>query len=276
MPMPIIFIDVMILPKPTGEFEWTQESWGPALRCTALANVAHHCFSTLQPGLSGAAKENAASLAALANALNLHDANSEQIVRLRQVHCAGVFEASREAIARPGHTDWPEADIAVSRDASLVLTVRAADCVPVLLADRATGAVAAIHAGWRGTAAGAVQAATRALSEKFGTEPGNIIAAVGPSIGPCCYTVGEALVQPFAAHSDAPRWFNRTGELRLDLWQATRDQLERAGVAPRNIHVCELCTFDHAGVFPSYRRDGKAAGRLTAAIRPAIPPHSSD
>jgi purine-nucleoside/S-methyl-5'-thioadenosine phosphorylase / adenosine deaminase len=269
--MPIIFIDAMTLPKPTGEFEWTQESWGPALRCTALANAAQHCFSTLPPGLSGAPREDAGSLAALAHALNLHDAKSEQIVRLRQVHRAGVFDASREAIAGPGHADWPEADITVSRDSSLVLTVRAADCVPVLLADRATGAVSAIHAGWRGTAAGAVLAAVQALSEKFGTEPANIVAAVGPAIGPCCYTVGEELVQKFAAHSDAPRWFNRAGGLRLDLWQATRDQLERSGVAPRNIHVSQLCTFEHAGVFPSYRRDGKAAGRLTAAIRP----HSS-
>jgi hypothetical protein len=147
------------------------------------------------------------------------------------------------------------------------LTVRAADCVPVLLADRATGAVSAIHAGWRGTAAGAVLAAVQALSEKFGTEPGNIIAAAGPSIGPCCYTVGEELIQKFASHPDSPRWFNRAGGLRLNLWQATRDQLQHAGVAPRNIHVCELCTFEHAGAFPSYRRDGKAAGRLTAAIR---------
>jgi copper oxidase (laccase) domain-containing protein len=113
--------------------------------------------------------------------------------------------------------------------------------------------------------------AVRALSEKFGTEPADIVAAVGPSIGPCCYTVGEELIQKFEAHSDGSRWFSRTGGLRLNLWKATRDQLESAGVAPRNIHVSELCTFDHAGVFPSYRRDGKAAGRLTAAIRP----HSS-
>jgi YfiH family protein len=261
----------MTLPKPTGQFEWTQESWGAALRCTALSNAAQHCFTTLQPGLSGAAREDAASLAALAHALNLHDAKLEQIVRLRQVHCAGVFEASRGAVAKPELADWPEADIVVSHDSSLILTVRAADCVPVLLADRATGAVSAIHAGWRGTAAGAVLAAVRALSEKFGTEPANIVAAVGPSIGPCCYTVGDELIEKFERHPEASRWFNRTGGLHLDLWQATRDQLERAGVAPRNIHVSELCTFDHAGVFPSYRRDGKAAGRLTAAIRP----HSS-
>jgi YfiH family protein len=258
----------MSLPKPTGEFEWTQESWGPSLRCTALSNAARHCFTTLQPELVGAARETAEHLAALAHALKLEDAKSEQIVRLRQVHGAGVFEASSETTAKATYAEWPIADITVSRDPSLVLTVRAADCVPVLLADRATGAVSAIHAGWRGTAAGAVLAAVRTLSEKFGTTPANIIAAVGPSIGPCCYTVGEELMQKFWSHPDAPRWFNRRGELRLDLWQATRDQLERAGLAPRNIHVSQLCTFDHPGVFPSYRRDREAAGRLTAAIRP--------
>jgi polyphenol oxidase len=265
--MPIIFIDAMTLPKTTGEFEWTQETWGPALRCTALSHAADHCFSILQPGLSGAAREDAGILAALAHALNLHSAKSAHVVRVQQVHCVDVFEASRGAIEGQGHARWPEADIVVSRDSSLVLTVRAADCVPVLLADSANGAVSAVHAGWRGTAAGAMLVAVRALSEKFGTEPANIIAAVGPSIGPCCYDVGEELIQKFAAHQDAARWFNRAGPLRLDLWKATRDQLERAGVVPRNIHVSELCTFDHAGVFPSYRRDGKAAGRLTAAIR---------
>jgi len=259
----------MTLPKPTGEFEWTQESWGPALRCPPLSNAAHHCFSTLQPELVGAARESAVSLAALASALQLHDAKPEQVVRLRQVHCAGVFEASREVLAAVGQADWPEGDIAISRDASLILTVRAADCVPVLLADRTSGAVSAIHAGWRGTAAGAVLAAVRALSEKFAADPANIVAAVGPSIGPCCYTVGEELIQNFAAYPDASRWFVRTDELRLDLWRATRDQLERAGVTPQNIHVCRLCTFDHH-VFPSYRRDGNAAGRLTAAIRPRL------
>jgi YfiH family protein len=137
----------------------------------------------------------------------------------------------------------------------------------VLLADRRSGGVAAIHAGWRGTAAGAVLAAVQAMIRRFHSEPRNIVAAVGPSIGPCCYTVGEELIQAFASHPDAPRWFNRAGGLHLDLWQATRHQLERAGVAPDNIHVSELCTFDHPAMFHSYRRDGKNAGRLVAAIR---------
>jgi YfiH family protein len=244
----------MTLPKPIGEFQWTQESWGPTLRCTPLSTIAQHCFTTGQ-------------VVALARAFDVDDATPERIVRLRQVHGAAVFEASQATAARIRNPDGPEADIVVSRDPSFVLTVRAADCVPVLLADCVTGAVSAIHAGWRGTGEGAVLAGVRALSAQFGTQPANIIAAVGPAIGPCCYAVGEELVEKFRSHADASRWFDRTRGLHLNLWQATRDQLERAGVLPQNIHISELCTFDHPGVFPSYRRDGQAAGRLVAAIR---------
>jgi YfiH family protein len=188
------------------------------------------------------------------------EGQADKIVRLRQVHGVDVFEA-------PPCADWPEADIVNSADSSLVLTVRVADCVPVLLADTATGAVSAIHAGWRGTAAGAILAAMNAMKTRFGSEPRHIIAAIGPSIGPCCYTVGEEIIPHFSSHPDAQRWFDRARGLRLNLWQASRDQLQRAGVLSENIHVSELCTFDHPDAFHSYRRDGKNAGRLVAAIR---------
>jgi YfiH family protein len=204
------------------------------------------------------------------------------LVRLRQVHGATVFEGS--VVARPpaAYDDWPEADVAISNGRSVALTVRAADCVPLLMADRATGVVAAVHAGWRGTAAGAAIAAVAALSRAFGTKPGDVVAAVGPSIGPCCYTVGEELVGRFSAHPEASRWFlhpsgrpgpvepadGRDGRLILDLWRATRDQLLSAGLGPEHIHVSELCTASHPELFHSYRRDGKAAGRLVAVIRP--------
>ena len=254
-------------PKPSGDFLWTQEPWGPVLRCTAMSGTARHCFSTRQLVLSGALDDLADSWTPLARALDLN-AGIESIVRLRQVHCAGVFEGRGAAQIPLRYADWPEADIAVSRDPSLVLTVRAADCVPVLLADRGTGAVAAIHAGWRGTAAGAVIAAIDALGSRFGTKPCDVIAAIGPSIGPCCYTVGEDVAEQFAAHPEADRWFESSnGSTRLNLWRATRDQLSRAGLPATHIHISGLCTFDHPEVFHSYRRDGKAAGRLVAAIR---------
>jgi YfiH family protein len=250
----------MVLPKPNGEFAWTQESWGPALRCVPLSRAALHCFGARQ-------LEDGAALPA---ALSL-DMRPEAVVRLRQVHGNRVVEACGVKAAGADRAHWPEGDIVISRDPSLLLTVRTADCVPVLLGDRRTNAVAAIHAGWRGTAAGAVLSAVDAMASTFGTVPSDLIAAVGPSIGPCCYAVGDELVPEFAAHRQASTWFarNRDGRLRLNLWQATRDQLVRAGLQPDNIHVSGLCTADHPQLFHSFRRDGRTGGRLIAAIRAA-------
>ena len=245
--MPIILVD-MSLPQPSGEFEWVQESWGTAVRCSPLAASAPHYFSTRQE----------APEQTLARALGV---GLDALVRMKQVHCADVFVAS----GRP--PSQPEADIAVTDDPTVALSVRTADCVPVLLADRRTGAVAAVHAGWKGTAAGAVIVAVQHLASQYGVNPADVIAAVGPSIGPCCYEVGPELAGHFASHPEAAAWFTRDARPHLDLWRATRDQLARAGVPAQQIHVCELCTFDHPALFHSYRRDGMRAGRLVAAIR---------
>jgi YfiH family protein len=252
------------LPKPSGDFEWVQESWGAALHCAPLAAIAAHRFSTRELPLEGVRDDDQGSWTALARAIGVE---LNAIVRMRQVHGVGVFEAAQTNRTPARYEEWPEADIVFTCHRSIGLTVRVADCVPLLLGDGRTGAVAAIHAGWKGTAAGAVAAAIQAMEERCGSDRADIIAAVGPSIGPCCYHVGNELVPRFAAHPDAPRWFAGDGKLRLDLWRATRDQLERAGVPAGQIHVCELCTFDHRALFHSYRRDGARAGRLAAAIR---------
>jgi polyphenol oxidase len=240
----------MALPKPNGEFEWVQASWGAALRCRALTDMAH-CFSTRELTLE----------TMMAQGLGVEP---DALARMRQVHCTDVFVAEKK-----GKQPWPEADIAVTDDPSTAVCVRTADCVPILLADRRTGAVAAIHAGWKGTSAGAAIVAVKALISRYGTNAADVIAAVGPSIGPCCYEVGADLAAHFSSHPEASTWFTDDAKPHLDLWRASRDQLARAGVPPRQIHVCALCTFDHPTLFHSYRRDGKTAGRLLSAIRSA-------
>ena len=255
----------MTLPKPSGEFEWVQEPWGAALRCHPLADIARHSFSTKELSLEGVRADASPGWALLANALGVEAGG---LVRMRQVHCADVYEPQRTAAAT-SFEDWPEADIAVSNDPSVALSVRAADCVPILLADRRNGAVAAVHAGWKGTAAGAAIVAVRSLVSRYQTRPEDVIAAVGPCIGPCCYEVGTELFGRFASHPQARAWFSEGAKPHLDLWRATRDQLASAGVPPAQIHVAELCTFDHPVLFHSYRRDGARAGRLVAAIRSA-------
>jgi YfiH family protein len=263
------------LPKPNDPFEWVQAPWGAALRCRPLAEIAPHYFTTRELRLEGVRDQEAAGWAVLSCALGVE---LDALVRLHQVHCADVFVAEGAGRDVPAANDgkplptpfpdWPVADIAVSDDPSLALSVRVADCVPILLADRRSGAVAAIHAGWKGTAAGAAMAAVRAMTSRFATNPADVIAAVGPSIGACCYEVGPDLFTHFSAHTDAATWFTDGARPRLDLWRATRDQLERAGVPAAAIHVAALCTFDHPAWFHSYRRDGTSAGRLVAAIRP--------
>jgi YfiH family protein len=152
----------------------------------------------------------------------------------------------------------------------VVLTIRVADCVPLLIADRQTGAVAAVHAGWRGTARGIVARAVARLQRTFGSNPENLVAGLGPSIGPCCYQVGSELEQAFsdAGWSDdaRARCFVHDRDTRLDLWSANADQLREAGVPADSIHIAGLCTACHPDLFDSYRRDGAGTGRLVGFI----------
>jgi polyphenol oxidase len=195
---------------------------------------------------------------------------SNDVLLIRQVHETRIAVASRD---RDFPWTTPEADVIVTNDPTAAVAVRVADCVPILLAEENGRAVAAVHAGWRGMAKRAPIEGVWALQERYGIRPELVVAAVGPSIGPCCYDVGEATREAFeeAGHHSSilERWFEPRGhgKFHLDLWRATRDQLEGAGLSPANIHVAELCTKTHANVFHSYRVQGGNAGRMAAVIR---------
>ena len=257
----------MTLPALPDTFYWTHEPWGPALRCAPLARVAPHAFTTRQLRLSPTEGEEPLAAAV----------GGGRVAQVSQVHGRTVVVVRGE---EPWPQPWPEADVLVSRDAARPVAVRAADCVPLLLADAASGAVAAVHAGWRGTASGAAVAALEALTREFGTAPADVVVAIGPSIGACCYEVGPELVDAFAAAGHArhliDRWFLSPAPprglrvrpaLRLDLVGASRDQLILAGVDDARIHACGLCTAMHLEVLTSYRAEGAQAGRLAGVIR---------
>ena len=180
----------MTLPTVPEPFYWIDAPWGYALRCRALDPVAPHLFSTRQLELSSAA--HTAALTASVGA--------SRLVQVNQVHGRAHLVVTA---GQPVPDARPEADIIVSNAPDAAVAVRAADCVPVLIADRATGAVAAVHAGWRGTCAGASPAAVSALRAEFGSRPEDLVAAIGPSIGVCCYEVGPDLVDAFAAAGGA-------------------------------------------------------------------------
>jgi hypothetical protein len=257
----------MILPPVPDSFYWSTEPWGDALRCRPLDDLAPHLFTTRQLSLS-----SDADYQQLARAVGV-----DRVVTLTQVHGATVFVLRRGS---PAPAAPPEADALVSNSAEVAIAVRAADCVPMLMADRKSGAVAAVHAGWRGTAARAVVAALNALGREYGTHPTNVVVAIGPSIGPCCYPVGSDLVDAFAAAGQEryliDRWFStpppprgshERPQLRLNVAGANRDQMILAGVPEGQIHDAGLCTAMHLDVLTSYRAEKDNAGRIAGVIR---------
>lgn len=256
----------MTLPEVPNPFYWTRESWGPALRCRPLDDLAAHLFTTRQLSLTSAADYGQLA----------HAVGAERVAALTQVHGAAVSVVRRGGAISD---DPPEADALVSDSPDIAVAVRAADCVPILMADRLTGAVAAVHAGWRGTAVRVGVAALNAMEREFGTHPKNVIAAIGPSIGPCCYQVGSDLVDAFAAAGHEryliERWFStpppprgsrQRTQLRLDVAAANRDQLVLAGVPERQIYDSGLCTAMHLDVLTSYRAEKENAGRIAGVI----------
>jgi hypothetical protein len=251
------------LPKPTEHFTWVQ-GVHPALVCEPLRAAADHLFTTRHWALGQQTlRYQAGAWDEVARALGLGEAD---VVRVHQVHGTAVAVAGDVLGDR-------DADIIISDRSDLAAAVQAADCVPLLVGDRRTGVVAAAHAGWRGLAAKVPANTIAALARQFGSRPADLLAAVGPSIGPCCYEVGgdvrNAFRQAFpagesrdwfAAGAQPDRWYFNT-------WMSARAQLEAAGVPPDQIYDAALCTASHPAVFCSYRRDGQAAGRIAGAIR---------
>ena len=193
----------------------------------------------------------------------LEAATGLAFARVRQVHGARTVLAS--APSAPGE----EADAVISATPGLAACVSVADCVPLLLADPATGAVAAVHAGWRGTVERAASAGVSALAAR-GARPGDLLAAVGPSIGPCCYEVSSDLADRFRTEI-GPETVREGARPRIDLWRANLLHLLAAGLRPERIEILGRCTACEAPLFFSHRRDAGRTGRQAAFIAPRPP-----
>ncbi len=194
------------------------------------------------------------------------------MVTLRQVHAAaihrvGLAEAAEEALLT--------GDGLLTDEPGVVLGIQTADCVPVLLADRKTGAVGAFHAGWRGTLARIVKQGVARMQAEYGSLPSNMAAVIGPAIGPCCYQVREEVETLFrAAFSHADALFTRASSAdgdperysHLNLEAANHRQLLEAGVPASSIETPGLCTHCQRDWFFSYRADEGFTGRMLAVI----------
>ncbi len=183
----------------------------------------------------------------------------ENITVAQQVHGACVLEGDT---GLGPLVPIGKADALVCTAPGQGVAVRVADCVPILLA--VPGGVAAVHAGWRGTAKGIVKEGVSALCLATGAEPSQVVAAVGPRIGACCYAVGPEVVEGIGVHV-APDLFvsQRGSATHVDLGAANAAQLQAAGVT--DIDVLDACT-DSEPRFFSHRGDGPGTGRLAAVI----------
>lgn len=258
-------------------------------RLSAEAGVAHGVFTRLG-GVSAApyASLNASvSTGDDAAAVSRNQAIIEATLGLplraaRPVHGADVVEMT------PGDEDWIEgygpvrmrtttADAMVTRARGLGLFWAFADCTPILFYDPAHQAVALAHAGWRGTAQAVARHAVAALTVLYDTRPGDLLAGIGPAIGPCCYEVSEEVRARFRATPDAwasARFEERMGangeepgaRLYLDLWESNRRQLLAAGLRPEHIELAGLCTGCRTDLFYSHRVEHGNTGRFGVAI----------
>jgi YfiH family protein len=194
----------------------------------------------------------------LDHGFGLRDSTMPDGIRtVKQIHSSIVLNVTEPRASASG-TQEPQGDALISDRAGVLVGVRTADCVPILLVDPSIPVVAAIHAGWRGSAENIVGAAVGELATRWKTSPKNVRAAIGPSIGVCCYEVGPEVANRFE------RWISLAKNRHLDLPAVNEIQLRAAGVA--NIWKSGECTFCMADRFFSFRRDREQAGRMVSFI----------
>lgn len=186
------------------------------------------------------------------------------LVTLNQMH-----SALTRRVGRPDVTDrasmW--GDGLMTDESGVLLGIQTADCLPVLVADKRRRTVAAFHAGWRGTLKGVVERGVASMREEFGSAPENLIAAIGPGIGSCCFAVGMEVRELFTARfAYAEELFIAGEKPRMDLVEANRRQLLAAGLSAESIVAMHECTSCRTDRFFSYRAEAGKTGRMMALI----------
>jgi len=264
-------------------FYWRERDGVRALICAPLEDDGFtNAFSTRMGGVSPML-ENSLNLAGFNedDAENIYE-NRRRFLTLFdgswtlagcwQVHGTDVRVVDSEADARPkpgvlGNDQY--CDALVSNTPNVLLTVKTADCVPILIGDPLTRVFAAVHAGWRGTSSSIIKHAIDKMEREYGSNPRNLRAAIGPAANACCYEVGSEVINVFKERfPKAEQLLNRTrdGHALIDLPQANREQLIDAGLSAERIHIVPLCTMDRTDLFFSYRREKHLHGRVGRLI----------
>jgi len=193
--------------------------------------------------------------------------DSDQFVFPRQTHSDHVVLATSSNKT----TTISDTDALITNEPGLFVCVQTADCVPILLFDPKQKVVAAIHAGWRGTVSKISGKTIQLMTEKFGCQPSDIIAGIGPSIHIHAYEVGPEVVESVQSKFiNSPALLKPSlteGKAYFDLWEANKTVLIESGIPEENIEVMGLCSFEHSDLFYSARRDGLDTGRMVSGIR---------
>jgi len=204
--------------------------------------------------------------------------DAERLVAVAQVHGADVIRVDARHAgqgARPESRRPGSADALITDTPGLPLATLHADCLPIIFVDPDRPAVGVAHAGWRGTVVGIAGATVRAMAEAFGSRPEQLLAALGPAIGPCCYEVGEEVVQAWRAgigegddldSRAGPAVIAQNGRRHFDLWAANVHVLRRAGLRAERIEAGAVCTRCGGDAWFSHRGQGPSTGRFAAII----------
>ncbi len=187
-----------------------------------------------------------------------------QLIFPRQTHTNVVAE-----VLEIPETEIHDTDALMTNQCGICLCVQTADCVPILLYDRVRNAISVAHAGWRGTVGKIVEAAIKKMYLRYGSLPEDILAAIGPSIGPNVYEVGEgvvAAVKRVIPNSRATLHKNTSGKFHFNLWEANRQLLMASGVDPQNIEMLRECSFTENHKYFSARKEGIETGRMVSGM----------
>lgn len=238
---------------------------------TKLGGVSQGCFESLNfaEGIGEIQDSTENVMQNYEIAANVFGLEKKDICRTYQTHTSLVIYANEEM--RGIGTVKPKFDFGVdglvTKEKNLLLSVRTADCVPVLLCDKNKTVCAAVHAGWRGTVGGITENAVDIMLSK-GVDISDIIVAIGPCIGDCCYEVGGEVRDEFVSvNPDYDMFFQPNGDkFMLDLTLANTKILENAGILPENISSADICTKCNENHFFSHRRSGSLRGTMSAFI----------
>ena len=174
--------------------------------------------------------------------------------------------------SRSYESSIPDTDALITNEPGLPLMLFFADCTPIMIADPVNRAIGVAHGGWKGTLGGIAVITIEAMAREYGSRPENLLASVGPSIGPCCYAVRSDVADRFQDTISSRQSLERlvhkleNGEIMLNLWECNRRQLLDAGVPAKNIDKADTCTSCNHKQFFSYRADKGKTGRIGALM----------